>query len=379
MPAATFFRRFAKRIMITLNCLTAIMFLAGCYASWFNPDRFWFIGFFTLASFYLLLVLIFFIVFWLFTKPRLALLGTIVIILAWSPMRNVFRIRTGADFTMKKNTSNLRVMSWNVEHFEILKHKTHPEIKHQMLDLINQYQPDVACFQEMVGSDSFPEAINYVPDIAKAINMPYYYYSYNRKLDFDNQHHFGIITFSRYPFVSKHTLSYAPNDYNSIFQYTDIATGTDTFRIFNLHLQSLKFTTQNLQYLDEPTIDEGKDIQESMSLLKKFKTGFLHREVQSVHVRAAITESPFPAVVCGDFNDVPNSFAYSTIGKGLKNAFTEKGAGVGRTFSGISPTLRIDNIFTDPRFSIEQYTRVDKKMSDHFPIMADVFYNKAMP
>ncbi len=35
-------------------------------------------------------------------------------------------------------------MSWNVEHFDILEHKTHPEKKQQMLDLIKDYQPDIA-------------------------------------------------------------------------------------------------------------------------------------------------------------------------------------------------------------------------------------------
>jgi len=70
--------------------------------------------------------------------------------------------------------------------------------------------------------------------------------------------------------------------------------------------------------------------------------------------------------VCGDFNDVPNSYAYNTIGKGLQNTFAEKGSGIGRTFSGISPTLRIDNIFASEPFTVLQYTRIPKKMSDHF-------------
>ena len=77
-------------------------------------------------------------------------------------------------------------------------------------------------------------------------------------------------------------------------------------------------------------------------------------------------------MVCGDFNDLPNSYAYEKIGKGLLNAFEEKGDGLGRTFSGISPTLRIDNIFVDPRYKIEQYVRIKKKLSDHFPIITDI-------
>jgi endonuclease/exonuclease/phosphatase family metal-dependent hydrolase len=81
--------------------------------------------------------------------------------------------------------------------------------------------------------------------------------------------------------------------------------------------------------------------------------------------------------VCGDLNDVPNSYAYHTIGSGLKNAFAEKGVWLGRTFSGIAPTLRIDNIFVDKRFDVEQYIRIKKKLSDHFPILADM--SKKLP
>jgi endonuclease/exonuclease/phosphatase family metal-dependent hydrolase len=60
----------------------------------------------------------------------------------------------------------------------------------------------------------------------------------------------------------------------------------------------------------------------------------------------------------------------------MKNAFAEKGTGIGRTFYGISPTLRIDQIFVDPHFTVEQYLRIKKKLSDHFPIIADLHYEK---
>ena len=44
-------------------------------------------------------------------------------------------------------------MSWNVEEFNILHYKDHPEVKTQMLELINKYNPDIACFQEVVAGD----------------------------------------------------------------------------------------------------------------------------------------------------------------------------------------------------------------------------------
>ncbi len=367
-------RRFFKVSLILINILTAVFFIVGCYSASFGHS-FWLAGLFNLASLYLLLLLVIFIIFWLFVKARLALIGVVSIALCWIPLRQLIKLKTGSGFAMQKNKSNLRVMSWNIAHFDILEHKTHPEVKQQMFDLINKYDPDIACFQEMVGSDRYPDAINYVPDIMRSIRMPYQYYCYDPKWSFDSKHEFGVIIFSKYPFVSQHKIAYEPNNYNDIFQYVDVAVNKDTFRVFNLHLQSLKFSAQNLDYINKSAIDEGKSFKQSMSILKKFRKGFELRSLQSDRVKKAVNESPLPVIVCGDFNDVPNSYAYATIGKGLKNAFAEKGSGIGRTFSGISPTLRIDNIFTDKRFTIEQFTCVQKKLSDHFPIITDIFYN----
>jgi endonuclease/exonuclease/phosphatase family metal-dependent hydrolase len=119
-------------------------------------------------------------------------------------------------------------------------------------------------------------------------------------------------------------------------------------------------------------MESDSDLEKSKNVIGKLKKGFLRREIQSNRIREEIDKSPYPVVVCGDFNDVPNSYAYETIGAGLQNAFEKKGAGLGRTFSGIAPTLRIDNIFVDKSYEVEQYTRVKKKLSDHFPIITDI-------
>ncbi|WP_462220643.1 endonuclease/exonuclease/phosphatase family protein [Ferruginibacter sp.] len=370
MPKSLF-RRITKKFFIITNIILAVLFLLGCYGGWFDPKYFWPLGLLTLASFYLLGLLLLFVLFWLFVKARWSLISVIAILMAYKPVTNIIPIRFSTGFAKQKQDSNLRIMSWNVEHFDILEHKTHPEKKQQMLDLIKDYQPDIATFQEMVGSDNVAKAINYIPDITEQAAFTDYNYSYNPKLDFDGQHHFGIITFSKYPIINKKTMSYYPNDYNSIFQYTDIVKGADTFRVFNIHLQSLKFSATNLQYIEKPTITDDGDLKKSRSLISKLKKGFLKRKIQSERIKEEMDKSPYPVIVCGDFNDVPNSYAYTTIGKGMQNAFAEKGSGIGRTYSGIAPTLRIDNIFLDYKFEVKQFTRINKKLSDHFPVITD--------
>lgn len=371
----SFFRRFTKKFFITANIILALLFLLGCYASWFNPKYWWLLGFLTLAALYLLLLLFIFIFFWLFVKPRYCIISLLTIILAYKPIINIIPIRLAQPFIKQKHPLQLRIMSWNVEHFDILEHKTHPEIKKQMEDLVNEFYPDIACYQEMVGSDDTPGAINYVFSLQSQLNFSDYHYSYNPKLDFDGDHHFGLIIFSKYPIINKQTVSFYPYDYNSIFQYADIVKTSDTIRVFNIHLQSLKFSASNLNYINNPSVKDEIDLQKSKNIISKLKVGFIRRKIQAERIKEEMKKSPYPIIVCGDFNDVPNSYAYDVIGKGMKNAFVEKGAGLGRTFSGISPTLRIDNIFVDKKFTVDQFTRVKKKLSDHFPIIADIDLN----
>lgn len=366
-------RRATKLVLITCNVLVALLMFLGCYNTLFDPQRFWYFGLLTLSIFYLLVMLIGFIVFWLLVKKWLMLISIVAVVICWKPLREVVAVRV-ATFTVQKDSAQLRVMSWNVEHFDILEHRSHPERKLQMLNIVKEYQPDIACFQEMVASDSFPSAINYLPEFRQALHLPYVHFSFNPKLDFDHKHHFGIITFSKYPVINSRTISYRPNDYNSIFQYADIVRGTDTFRVFNIHLQSLRFSGDNRKYIEDPSIKDETDLERSKSVINKFRKGFLKRYRQSDRIREEIDQSPYPVIVCGDLNDVPNSYAYNHIGRGLRNAFVEKGVGTGRTFYSISPTLRIDNIFTDKRFSVEQYIRIRRKLSDHYPIIADLHY-----
>jgi endonuclease/exonuclease/phosphatase family metal-dependent hydrolase len=369
MPKS-FLRKAAKKIFILLNIIAALLFLAGANVIYFDAEKFWFIGLLTLALPYILFALVFFFFLWAFTFRIWFFISLLAIGVSWRAVVNIFPVHFPPSFSLQKNPNTLRVMNWNVEHFDILEHKTHPETKQSMIDLIKEYQPDVACFQEMVGGDD-DAAINYLGDFKRLLGFSEYYYSYENRFNFDRIHHFGIITFSKYPILNKQTISIAPHDYNSTFQYVDLLINSDTIRVFNIHLQSLKFSLTNRQYLDKPTLTDSS-VTESKSIIGKLKRGFLKRAIQSNKIREAIEQSPYPVIVCGDFNDVPNSYAYTKIGKGMQDAFVQKGLGFGRTFSGISPTLRIDNIFTDKKFVIDQFTRVAKKLSDHYPLITDV-------
>lgn len=374
-------RRLTKNILIIANTLVAALFLMGCYSEWFFSASSWPVGLLTLSLFYLLLVLLFFFIFWLFVKPAWILIFLITASLSYKHIGNIIPLRLSSTFNQKKQPADMRIMSWNVAQFDIMKFKENPDTFNKMIRLINDYQPDIACFQEMVSGDTLADLNNAyyrkysffsVFEFSHRLDFPYYFYSYQYKDNFLSQQHFGKIIFSKYPIVNRQTIRNFPYDYNSNFQYADIVKGLDTFRVFNCHLQSLRFSSTNLDYIQNPSIKTDTDIARSKNLITKLKTAFQKRMSQADRVRAEIDKSPYPVIVCGDFNDVPNSYPYEKIGNGLQDAFVMKGSGIGRTFSGISPTLRIDNIFADKRFFIHQFTRIAKKLSDHFPIITDI-------
>ena len=370
------FRKFTKNSLVVINVLLAVALVIGCNAKYFNPNTFWFVGFITIAAPYLFIFVFAFIFFWLFAKKKFALISILTILMLWKPLGHVFKFRMNTAFETTKQAAAVRVMSWNVEQFQILEHKKNPALKQDMFNLINDYDPDIACFQEMVASNAYPKAINYIPDMVNALKLKNYYYSYNELDNFDDNHHFGRIIFSKYPIINRKTINFSNRSYENCFQYVDVIKETDTLRVFNVHLQSLRFSSENKEYIDDATQPKKIDFDKSKSVFSKLKSAFLKRKIQADAIHAEIEKSEFPVIVCGDFNDVPNGYAYSTIGDNLQNAFAKKGSGVSRTFTDISPTLRIDNIFADKQFEISQYTRVKDKISDHYPIVSDMILGK---
>jgi endonuclease/exonuclease/phosphatase family metal-dependent hydrolase len=374
--AGRFLRNFMGRMLILLNIAAALMLLTGCFGNRFAESSSWITGVLALMNFYLLLILIAFLVLWLFIKPSRSLISLITIIIAWQPVKNIISIRRQPSFELTKPDNMLRVMTWNVEQFNILNHKKDPGGKQKMIEHIRNYNPDVACFQEMVAGDSANKAINFIQEFRRELDMPYFHYSYNPRLDFDRRHHFGIVIFSKYPLIRKKTINEPPHNYNSIFQYADMVKGNDTVRIFNCHLQTLRFTKSHKDYLENPTLDDRSDLQNSKTVLSKLRYSIGLHQRQSDRIRREMEKSLHPVILCGDLNDVPNSYAYYRLSKDMKDVFREKGAGMGRTYTGISPTLRIDHIFCDEHFSVMQYTSPAKKMSDHFPVIADMVWQR---
>ena len=74
----------------------------------------------------------------------------------------------------------------------------------------------------------------------------------------------------------------------------------------------------------------------------------------------------------GDFNDTPMSYAVNLISNGMNNAFQKKGRGWGVTHFDLLPIFQIDYILSSIDLEVVNYQIIKKKLSDHYPLWADL-------
>ena len=109
--------------------------------------------------------------------------------------------------------------------------------------------------------------------------------------------------------------------------------------------------------------------QKAPNLLRRFRNGAVTRGTQVDTVLARVARSPYPVLLAGDTNDLPYSYTYNRLAGQLQNAWASVGTGLGATYNGRLPGLRIDQQFAGPQWLIRG-CRVHREIrwSDHFPV-----------
>jgi endonuclease/exonuclease/phosphatase family metal-dependent hydrolase len=266
-----------------------------------------------------------------------------------------------SEAELARMPNRLTILTWNTHQMgQYRKSKDNEVLKY----LLTQ-DADIICLQE-VDVYKNPEFLT-LAEVRHSLGAKYPY-SYIDFSVYNNRRQFGNMVWSRYPLINKKTVDYEIR--SNLSSRCDVVIGEDTLRLIVNHLESNRFTSTDM------TINDGskyEDIRNSAKRIgHKWTKARNRRRGQARAVRKEIDNSPYPVIVVGDFNDIPLSYTYYTISKGLHDAWLETSWGKwGTTFKlKGSFGVRIDYILCQNPLVPVQCTVKETTGSDHSPVEA---------
>lgn len=302
-------------------------------------------------------------IFWIFTKFRNTWLSALVLLLS------IPNISKHVAFGNPEYTASqeLKVLSYNVRLFDLYNWSSNKKTRNKILDFIADEKADIICLQEFFNTNDpkYFNTLDTLLTVQPAVNV---HEEYTAVLH-GGLNKFGIATLSKYPIINQQRIPLDTSGHN-IAIFSDVKCPKGMVRVFNLHLASVHLS--GMQKSIEQHIEDNDQNQQWNDLkimTAKLAGGFKKRANQSNVIRSYIEDSPFPVIVCGDFNDTPSSYSYAQLSLGLKDAFIEGGSGIGTTYLGFLPALRIDYMLYSDGVSLADFDISSTELSDHKPII----------
>jgi endonuclease/exonuclease/phosphatase family metal-dependent hydrolase len=357
-----------NRIVWILNICALIGLTFSYLAAFISPRIIWWLALFGLGYEIMLIINIIFVIYWLFQGNRKFLFSLVLIVVGLGKLFGViqFNGQSKAETELREDGS-LKLMTFNVRLFDLYNWFHNNETRADIFNFLKKESPDIICFQEFYATDRKRPEFNNADTLHSILNAKYSQVEYTinlRKTD-----HWGIATFSKYPIVKKQSVHFAKKAGN-IFIMTDIKIGKDTIRVFNTHLESVHFGWNSYKFIENLNNDDVQqdELAGSLMILRQLKKAFVKRATQVELLHDSIEASPYPVIICGDFNDTPYSYTYSILADDLRDSFRESGRGIGKSYNGPFPSFRIDYIFHDAKIESSAYRTIHEKLSDHYPV-----------
>ena len=342
-------KKFLHHIIFFINSIIILSLFSSLISPFINPNLFWPISFFGLFFPIIISLSIILTVFWYFYNRKYIWINIIFLFVS-IPFLTRY-IAYNNDNFFEKN--GIKVMSYNVRLFNKWGWIEEDNIKQESINFINNQDLDIICIQEY-----------YNPNNDLELNFKYSHIGIQKRKE---DWHMAI--YSKYPQINKKTVNIDGARMNNSCIYSDIVVNDDTIRVYNIHLASNFFQKKDLDYIISAEKEKVKS--GVLGIGKKLKYSFERRGREVSQIKDHIKNSPYPIIICGDFNDTPVSYAYQQLGYNMKDAFIESGKGIGASFIKI-PTLRIDYIFLDKKFRSYNFTTHGQKFSDHRAISCSI-------
>ena len=249
------------------------------------------------------------------------------------------RIYSEPNLRPRYDSRALKIMTYNVRSFIDDEGGRCIDSLVAMLKVVN---PDILCLQEMGFNDmadSMLAPLNPMPKSLSRTNL-------------------SPAIYSRYPIIRAGRVDSLKN-----FVWADVVVKQsgreDTLRVFSTHLHSTAIRRDDSDYIEHHEYLEDDSLQQMRSMVSRLTENNRLRASQVDTLAQMVAASPYPTIVCGDFNDTPISYTYRTIARKMQDAFTEAGRGYSHTYRGFHDMLRIDYVLCSDEFEPLSYEVID--------------------
>ena len=353
------FVRIFKLIIASAFCVNLVFLLLALSSPYYNPKYVWLPAFFGLFLKVFVTVHLFYILVFLIGRlNRLFAFSLIVMLFSIPALIHTIGFRIGAS--EKLDQKHLKLLTYNVNSFTFFKDSISI---FQIVDNIKNEKPDIICFQEYLMHPAYHRAV-----LSKIRAAGYNYY-YEYITEFIKPHNsVGQAIFSKIPFHNVQPIPFK-NTSNGAFS-ADFPFGTDTFRLFNVHFQSISLLENEMKLPSSIHDFQSPQMDNYGMFFMKLRDAFRKRSYQALKVKEFTENSPYKVVICGDFNDTPVSFLYRELTEKFNDTFLKTNFGLGSTFAGKIPLQRIDYVLTDPEIKLGKTKVLHVPGSDHYPVVA---------
>lgn len=321
-----------SQLLLFIHIVVAVLLLCTLGNAWIPPNFLGALNLLSLGFPYLIIVYILLTFVWVLKRKKVAIAFALGALLFYNP------VRRWVNFSPKtenlKSIRDIKVLTFNVKYGDFGWDKVKKYITDQNADIILVQEKDT-----------------------------------NRAIRKDMIKYPSVILKTKHKILRQESLIEDKARGNSF--YADIDINGKIIRVVNVYLEPFRLHKSMLEF--DGFAKEGGKI---ATLLSHMTPTFKAHEDQIKKIRKVIDFSPYPVILAGDFNSVPNSYEYYNLGKDLQDAFLTVGNGASTSFHDYKVPLRIDYIFTSKSIIPLSY-KVDQsvKLSDHYPVIAEFLLN----
>lgn len=327
-----------RLILLILHLGILLLLLATLLNAYVPPKIFPWFNLLSLGFPILMITYVILTIFWVFSWKKRAF----VFMFAGLAFINPVKRWVNYDSDKKESSGSIKIVSFNI--------KAGTMGKEEVLNYLKAQNADVVLLQEDGGME------------------------YPSLKDYNRTASNGFLTILTKYKLSNEKVIYSEDESVSLPSgiQADIEIKGKTYRFIDVYLYPFQFEKKMVKLGGDSDANEKK----VKDVVKRLIPTFKKHQDQAALIKKAIEGSPYPVIVAGDFNSVPNSYEYYRISDGLDDAFLTAGKGSATSFHDYKFPIRIDYVFSSKSLKAVSYV-VDRsvRISDHYPVISEISVN----